>query len=524
MNSKHELEEAVRRNPSAVKQAQEILRKHMRVNGGKQAAAAEPAPSPEIDIAEITMPAPSETPEPPAPQVEVGGNLTEDRLAQAFEKQYKGQLLYDHHRARWYVWSEKQGRWLLNEKRLAFHFAREVCRSVNVEEKKEFARARVYGAVEQIAQSMPSFAVTSENWDKDIWLLGVPGAVVDLRTGQMRPAAKEDYISKQTAVAPDFSAGAPIFQKFFDEITQGDNHLQRYVQRIAGYGMTGSTREQKLFFPYGPGGNGKGVLLNTLVAIAGDYAVTATMDVFVAKRGEHHSTDVAMLAGARLVTASETQKGRHWDEALIGRLTGGDPVTARFMRQNNFTYIPQFTLIIVGNHAPSLSSVNEANRRRFRILPFTYQPEQPDEELFDKLKPEWPAILAWAIKGAVDWYECGGLGDVPKVVAEETQDYFESQDDVKSWIDECCLIHGNYSDTSQHLYASYEKWCKENGVHPGSQKELISTLKKQHGCRKDPSHRTMRGLIGIAVKVEYEPDRRTGERQQEDEEDKHGVQ
>jgi putative DNA primase/helicase len=441
--------------------------------------------------------------------------LTEDRLAQAFEAQYKGQLHYDHHRGRWYVWDDEQGRWMLNEKRLAFHFAREVCRSL-AEEKKEFAKARVYGAVEQIAQSMPTFAVTSEVWDSDIWLLGTPAGTVDLRTGKLRPAAKEDYITKSTNVAPDFETGAPIYAIFFDEITRGDHDLQRYLQRLFGYSYTGSAREQELVFCYGEGGNGKGVLLNTMSDIAGpDYAKTPTMDTFLAKRGDRgHSTDIAMLAGARLVTAAETRPGRPWDEALINQLTGGDRVTARFMRRDNFSYTPQFSLIISGNHAPSLHSVNEANRRRFRIVPFTFKPEKEDKELFDKLRPEWPAILAWVIRGAVEWYE-HGLGEVPQVVKDETDDYFEAQDDIRTWVAECCVIGPNHFDGSQHLYASYERWCNENGEHPGSPKGLISTLKKQHGCRKDPERRKRRGLIGIAVKQEYEPDPRTGERNEE---------
>jgi putative DNA primase/helicase len=219
-----------------------------------------------------------------------------------------------------------------------------------------------------------------------------------------------------------------------------------------------------------------------------------------------------MLAGARLVTASETQKGRRWDEALIGRLTGGDSITARFMRRDNFTYTPQFTLVVLGNHAPSLSSVNEANRRRFVVVPFTYQPPQRDETLFEKLKPEWGAILAWVIQGAREWYE-HGLGDVPQRVKDETEEYFEAQDDIQTWVDECCEAGDNYADTSKHLYASYEKWCKENGIFAGSQKELISTLKKQYGCNKDRTS-TRRGLIGICVKFEYTPDPRTGEREE----------
>ena len=288
--------------------------------------------------------------------------LSEEMLARQYQEEYKGRILYDNYRRRWFIWNDQQSRWVLDETRLAYHYAREVCCALNPEGKKEFARAHVYGAVEQIAQTEKEFSVTSDVWDRNIWLLGTPGGTVDLRTATMRPAAREDYITKSTAVAPDFDAPMPRFTRFLKEITQGDEQLERYLQRIFGYSLTGSTREEKLFFLYGRGGNGKSKLVNTIAAIAGDYAITATMEAFITKRGEHHTTDIAMLAGARLVTASETREGRRWDEALINRVTGGDRVTARYMRRDNFTYTPQFTLIIVGNHAPLLSSVNEAKR------------------------------------------------------------------------------------------------------------------------------------------------------------------
>ena len=143
--------------------------------------------------------------------------------------------------------------------------------------------------------------------------------------------------------------------------------------------------------------------------------------------------------------------------------------------------------------------MNEANRRRFVVIPFTFQPEKVDEELPDKLRSEYPAILAWMILGAKDWYE-RGLGEMPEVVRDETEDYFEAQNDVQAWIDECCLVGPNYTDTSANLFRSWETWCKRNGVLPGSQKALNRTLKSQHGCRKKP-RAGGRGLIGIAVWV-----------------------
>ena len=377
--------------------------------------------------------------------------LTEEKLAQQFEARYRGLLHYDHYLKRWFVWDEEQGRWLRNEKRLAFHYARQVCQSLNAEDKKEFARASTYAGVERICQCSPDFAVTSEFWDRDIWLLGVPGGTVDLRLGELRPVSRKDYITKQAAVSPDWKMPKPVFDKFLREITQGDEQLQVYLQRVSGYACTGSNREEKLFFVYGPGGNGKTKFVETEAGILGDYATTAPMDTFVLKRGERHPTDLASLAGARLVISNETQEERHWDQQLVQDITGGGSIAARFMRRDFFRYVPQFTLIIVGNHAPRLASINDAAKRRFQVIPFTFKPVVPDEELSNKLRAEWPAILAWMVDGARDWYQ-HGLGKRPEVVEQETQEYFGDQDQLQAWVDENCLVGPNFSDISKQLY------------------------------------------------------------------------
>ena len=164
----------------------------------------------------------------------------------------------------------------------------------------------------------------------------------------------------------------PRWRAFISEVTCGDAEVSRFLQQWCGYSLTGDTSEQALFFGCGPGGNGKGVFLNTVSRIIGDYAVAAAMDTFTESDFPKHSTELAMLRGARLVTASETEEGRAWAESRIKQMTGGDPITARFMRKDNFTYTPQFKLTIVGNHSPSLRNVDEAMRRRLRIIPFQY--------------------------------------------------------------------------------------------------------------------------------------------------------
>jgi hypothetical protein len=169
-----------------------------------------------------------------------------------------------------------------------------------------------------------------------------------------------------------------------------------------------------------------------------DYVTVSSIETFAASKSDRHPTDFAMLRGARLVTAQETEEGRAWNETRIKALTGGDPITARFMRQDFFTYSPTFKLVIAGNHKPNLRSVDDAARRRFHIIPFTNKPKVVDRHLAEKLKAKWPGILRWAIDGCVAWQQ-GGLNP-PVVVLEATANYFDEQDLFRQWVEECCDV------------------------------------------------------------------------------------
>jgi putative DNA primase/helicase len=182
----------------------------------------------------------------------------------------------------------------------------------------------------------------------------------------MRHHLAGDHMTKITAIAP--GGDCPQWLAFLKTITNCDKERQTFLQRVAGYCLTGSTREHALFFGYGTGGNGKGVFLNTLTGLMNDYASVAGMETFTASSSDRHPTDLAMLRGARLVTAQETEEGRKWAESRIKAMTGGDPITARFMRQDFFTFLPNFKLFIAGNHKPGLRSVDEAIRRRMNLF------------------------------------------------------------------------------------------------------------------------------------------------------------
>ncbi|WP_165798821.1 phage/plasmid primase, P4 family [Shimia abyssi] len=194
------------------------------------------------------------------------------------------------------------------------------------------------------------------------------------------------------------------------------------------YALTGMTSEHKMLFLYGTGRNGKSVFLNTLFDLFGDYARRAPASIFLNSRFEQHSTGIAGLQGARLVVGSELPKGKSWDEATIKDLTGGDKLTARLMKQDYLDFDPQLTLFIAGNNMPSFAGIDEAIRARVVLVPFTVTipPEKRDKTLPDKLRSEAPAILRWAIDGALQWHQRGL--DVPDSITAASNAYFHDED------------------------------------------------------------------------------------------------
>src|ERR1700730_6137572 len=327
---------------------------------------------------------------------------------------------------------------------------------------------------------------------------------LDLRTGLARPHRRKDYNTKNAAVAADERVPTPLWTEFLDTVTNKDKELQRYLQRVSGYCMTGVTIEHVLFFLYGTGANGKGVFLNTLRGIWGDYAVVASMETFIETRYPQHSTDLAMLAGARLVIAQEVEKNKAWAEAKINSLTGGDPITAPYMRQAFFTSVWKFKLMIAGNHKPSLRSVNEAVRRRLQLIPFvvTIPPEKRDKSLPEKLKPEWPGILNWALHGCLEWQQIGLAP--PKVVTDAREAYFAAEHAIARWIGAVCAVDKAYSATSGELYRSWKKWAEDGGEEPGSNKAFSNAL--EEGGYKRKIERDGTRFYGIALRPDERDD------------------
>ena len=429
------------------------------------------------------------------------GEVSEDQVALAFAANYRNTLRYDHDHGRWFEWDGV--RWKPDRCDRGFHYAREISRRMG-DGKRSMCKASVANGAERMARADPDLAVTSEEWDRDLFMLGTPGGVVDLRSGKLLDSDPSYRITKITSATP--TRGTPErWLAFLDDATGGDREMVDFIQRWLGYCLTGDTREHVLLFVHGGGGNGKSVLLNTVTRILGDYAITAAMETFTASRGEKHSTDVAMLRGARVVTASETEEGKAWAEARIKQMTGADPITARFMRKDNFTFIPQFKLTIVGNHAPAIKNVDEAMRRRFRVIPFDRKPVNPDRMLEVKLQEEWPLILQWMIEGCLRWQEKGL--PVPSAMQEATETYFEEQDVIGQWMKQECDVGPGKWEPVATTFAKWKAYALANGEEPGTSRSFGSSLVKRGFMRGRSPDRTQRIFKGIALKTPtYDPD------------------
>jgi putative DNA primase/helicase len=428
--------------------------------------------------------------------------LTEDMAAATFAQMNKGVLRYCHSTGAWFQWDGNI--WSKDGTNAVLYGVRQLARKLSQEHPPKIQttvqKTSFVNGVDRFCRADPVFAVTIEVWDTDRFKVGTPAGTVDLRTGLLAPGAQLDCITMTTAVAPIEKAECPLWLRFLNQTTGNDAELIRFLQQWCGYCLTGTTREHALVFVYGGGGNGKSVFLNTVTGIFGDYAKTAAMDTFIASHSDKHPTELAMLRGARLVTAAENEEGRAWAEARIKQLTGGDPISARFMRQDFFTFTPQFKLTIIGNHKPVLHNVDDAARRRFNIIPFLRKPAVPDRELESKLMQEWPAIFRWMIHGCLDW-QANGLVQPESIIAA-TNSYFDEQDLFGQWLVDKCDVdpeRPDMWDRSSDLFVSWSAYAAISGEKPGSAKSFADSLRSR-GCL---SKRTAdsRGFTGIRLKM-----------------------
>jgi P4 family phage/plasmid primase-like protien len=352
-------------------------------------------------------------------------------------------------------------------------------------------------AVVNYARADRRVSAAATDFDADPWVLNTPGGVVDLTTGQMRERVPGEALMSCTSTAPNFSRRPMRWLEFLSEATKGDRAMIEFLQVWSGYMLTGQTIEQKFAFLYGPGGNGKSVFVNTIAAVMGSYAGKAAMEAFTASQNDRHPTELARLRGLRAVYASETADGKRWNESRIKEITGGEPVTARFMHKDEFSYTPIFKLMFMGNTRPELRSIDEGIKRRLLLVPFTVTPTKPDPFLAEKLREEFDAILGWMIEGAIMWQSIGLVA--PETVTAATTEYFEEEDALGRWIKERCYLNQSSTALTSDLYDDWREWCGEAGEFVVSQKKFSQAVRSR-GFEKWRSPMTGRqGFKGIEL-------------------------
>ena len=425
---------------------------------------------------------------------------TEDGLANAFTRRYGADWLYCADWGKWLVWNNV--RWNMDKSLYVNFLSRTICRAASFKAtsarlKARLASSSTISAVERIARSDPRHASLVEQWDADPWLLNTPSGVIDLHTGAMRAHQRADRMTKVCTAVPQ--GECPNWLAFLNDVTGGDTELVAYLQRVVGYCLTGDISSHALFFFYGTGANGKSVFLNVISTILGDYAANAPMDTFMETRSDRHPTDLAGLRGARLVSATETEQGRRWAESKIKAITGGDPVTARHMYKDFFTYPPQYKLLIAGNHKPAIRNVDEAMRRRLHLVPFTITvpPERRDPRLTERLLAERDGILAWAVQGCLDWQQVGLKA--PASVMSATDEYLEAEDATGRWLEDRCNFGANDKALTITLFNDWKQWAEVSGEFVGSMRRFADALitRKFEKWRNSMGGR---GFVGIDLK------------------------
>ena len=416
--------------------------------------------------------------------------LTELGNAERLVARHGEDLRYCHPWRRWYVWDGR--RWQPDATAEVLRRAKETVRAMYGEAAQEdhgtrrtalgawalkCEREASLNAMVSLARAELGIPVLPEDLDKDPWLLNVLNGILDLRTGDLRPHSRGDMITKIAPVDYNPDAAAPSWERFLRETLYRNAGLVDFMQRAAGYSLTGSTKEHCFFYCYGTGANGKTTFIIALGGVFGDYAQTTPAETFLSRnRGSSIPNDLARLKGARLVTAVEADEGRRFAESLIKTLTGGDVIAARFLHAEYFEFLPEFKLWFVANHRLTVRGTDHAIWRRIKLIPFTVTvpDEEQDHELADKLRDELPGILAWAVRGCIDWQR-EGLREPPEVI-EATEAYRAEQDVLGTYLDDVCHVASGCECRAKELRSAYEQWSQQNGERPLPQKVVGARL------------------------------------------------
>jgi putative DNA primase/helicase len=317
----------------------------------------------------------------------------------------------------------------------------------------------------KVAQALDGISVALEALDTDPWLFTCANGTINLHTGTLREHRREDLITRASPVAFDDAAVAATWDRFQTEV-HPDTAVREFNQRHYGYSLTGIVSEHVLIVCHGGGRNGKSTETEAVRFALGDYATEAASGTFIdTKQGRSSDNKLASLRGARLVTTSESGEGNKLNETLVKRATGGDELTANFLYKETFRFHPQFKLRLITNHRPELTGVDEGIWRRLRLVPYAVDfAGREDLQLPDKLRAEAPGVLAWLVRGCLEWQRIGLLP--PTAVQACTKDWRAESNHAAQFVDDCCVKLVGAQIKPADIYAAYLAWSREQGIEP----------------------------------------------------------
>lgn len=466
------------------------------------------------------------------PRPSTGRAFTDLGNAERFVDQWGHIVRFNVDKQKWLVWLN--GRWDDSDQSIVTPMIKRTIRSIAIDNEKAdaifWARAsessRAIRSMMTLAQNERGIPVSENNLDQHLYYVNCPNGVVDMRSGELLEPKPEFLCTKVTRAKYNPEASCPVFMKFIKETFMGDDGLINFVQRWIGYSLTADVSAQTFAMFYGIGANGKSTLVETIQRIAGDYVKTAPPETFVQKHnGGGIPNDIAALRGARMVLTTETEANARLAEAKVKSMTGGDRVSARYMRGEFFEFSPTWKITISTNHRPRISGGDYGIWRRVVLVPFSniVTPDKQDPLLQNKLMDEAEGILSWCVKGAVAWYTSGGgrIGlQVPEVVYAETQEYREDEDIVGRFIANTCMsieeIQRAMANKSiirtmspvSHVYFSYRYWCEQEGEYSSAKisQNMFSRMMRERGY--NPSRFNIDGVTarwyeGLVIKPQY---------------------
>lgn len=436
-----------------------------------------------------------------------------------FAEKFRGTFRFVHSMDKWMRWTGHRWEWCEGSEisAAAKMIAKEALQDANMakaengteRDKSNYNHAlAVYrninkvDAIHKSAASEPGMSVGNHSkFDADPWLLGVKNGVVDLQTGKLIEAKPSMLMTKQAGAQYDPDADCPKFMEFMNQIFQGDAQMIAFVQRVCGYAITGLATEQRFFFLLGSGANGKSVFSNIMDMVFGDYTITAG-SALIAKNAHGHSNEadrhMAKLPGARLVLINEVGTDDVFNDVRVKELTSNDKLSARFLHNEVFEFMPTHTIFLRGNHRPGVKDAGDAFWRRVVMIDFARQftddekVQNLEHIIFDK---EAEGILNWVIRGCVAWQKYGL--DIPKKVQADVDQYRRDSDLLGEWIEACCELKALVSETVAALYTSYRDYMVAAHMPPSMRLKFTRDLEAK-GLKKE---KTMVGNVMRGIKL-----------------------